>query len=384
MRAVHQFVPTYEPGAVGAHAAQLQRVARELGFESEIFAEFVVPSLASQARRLDDYGGRVTAHPDDLLVYQLCTGSVVADVVRARSERLVVNYHNITPVPFYARWEPDLVYGLAWGRRQLAALARRAHLGLGVSRYNEAELRDAGYRSTAVVPVLVDLAAFEREVDESVVAETAASKRGADWLFVGRISPNKAQHDLVAALAMARRAFDPGARLFLVGGTSSPAYEAALRAQVDELGLGDAVRLTGPVSPGALSALYRSADVLVSASEHEGFCVPLLEAMHHRVPVVAYAAAAVPETLRGASGPVAGLLVDDKAPAALAAAVARVLGDAALHRHLVRAGTARLADFSLERSAGSLASLLKGIADGDGAGEWVASAGTGAAPATTP
>ena len=165
------------------------------------------------------------------------------------------------------------------------------------------------------------------------------------WLFVGRLAPNKCQHDLIKALAAYRRLYDPQARLHLVGGSSSNAYRTALEAFVDHLDLGEAVFLHGGVSPGALVAHYRAADVFVCLSEHEGFCVPLLEAVHHRLPVVALAEAAVPETVEGA-----GVLLPAKEPARVAAAVHRVLGDPDLRAALVVAGTARLADFALERT----------------------------------
>ena len=360
MRAIHQFVPTYEPGAVGAHTAQVQRLARDMGYQSEIFAEFVVPKLRGEARNFGDYGKRVRAHADDVLIYQLCTGSVVADFLAEQKGRVVVNYHNVTPVSYYARWEPDLVYGLAWGRDQLRTLASKAELGIAVSSYNERELVDAGYRRTAIAPVFVDLSVLDGDIDEVLAGRLRETKQGCDWLFVGRISPNKAQHDLIAAFAVYKRVHDPGARLHLVGGSSSEAYRSALEGLTRELGLEEAVRLTGAVSPAALAAHYRASDVFVSASEHEGFCIPLLEAMHCRIPIVAYAAAAIPETLSGGRDP-AGLLIYDKSPAALASAVERVCVDEELSTQLVRAGEERLSDFSLDTTRARFSEVLKTI-----------------------
>src|SRR5207248_3376126 len=161
----------------------------------------------------------------------------------------------------------------------------------------------------------------------------------------GRLAPNKAQHDLIKALAAYRRLYDPRARLHLVGTSSSESYRTALVAYADALDLVDAVEFTGSVSDGELAAHYRAADVFVCVSEHEGFCVPLLEAMHHRLPIVAYAAAAVPETLGDG-----GLLLNSKDPYTVAAAVQRVVSDADLRAQLVAAGTRRLHDFDLDRS----------------------------------
>ncbi len=144
---------------------------------------------------------------------------------------------------------------------------------------------------------------------------------------------------------MYRRVYDPDARLVLVGAASSSVYEVALRRFVSELGLEGAVEFAGSVSDAELGSLYRGADVFVCVSEHEGFCVPLLEAMAHGVPVVAFGAAAVPETLGDA-----GLVLDVKSPGVVAAAVGRVLGDVGLRDGLVAAGRVRLGEFSLERS----------------------------------
>lgn len=346
MSALHQFVATLEPGAVGAHMLELQRLVRELGHESELFAEHLHPAMTVTGHDFRDYGRRVRAKPGDVLVYQTAIGSVVADFVLSRRERLVANHHNITPERFFAAWEPGIIHGLRWGRAQLAAMAKRAEAGIAVSRYNEAELVELGYHRTEVVPVLVDVAAFDTAVDQALVGSSVDRLRsaaaGTSWLFVGRVAPHKAQHDLVKAFAVHRQTYDPGAVLRIVGASSSNSYLVALRAFVARLGLDDAVDITGSVSPTELAAHYRAADVFVCTSDHEGFCVPLLEAMHHGVPIVAFGAAAVPETLdRG------GLCLPAKGPTLVASAVARVVADPALRAQLVTAGTARLAELSL-------------------------------------
>ena len=206
----------------------------------------------------------------------------------------------------------------------MTSLSTRCRLGIADSEFNRSELAANGYRPTAVAPILLDLESFDREVDEAELARLQRAKDdgGADWLFVGRVTPNKCQHDVVKAFAAHRRFHDPKARLHIVGGVASEPYAAALRAFVRKLGLNDCVSMTGPVSPGALAAHYRAADVYVCLSEHEGFCVPLLECMHFGVPIVAFGVTAVPETLADA-----GVCLPDKSPALVAAAVDRVLTD---------------------------------------------------------
>ena len=198
-------------------------------------------------------------------------------------------------------------------------------------------------------------------MDEAVLSRLQHAKEGggADWLFVGRVTPNKCQHDVVKAFAAYRRFHDAKARLHIVGGVASEPYAAALRAFVRRLDLADCVFLTGPVSAGALAAHYRAADVYVCLSEHEGFCVPLLESMHHRVPVVAFGVTAVPETLADA-----GVCLPDKSPALVAEAVDRVLSDDALRAQLLDSGTRRLQDFTLERTRALFLEAMAPVLEG--------------------
>jgi glycosyltransferase involved in cell wall biosynthesis len=359
VRAVHQFVPILEGGAVGAHTLQVQRLARDLGMESTIFAAELAPGFEVLGELVDEY--RVRGRRDDVLLYQAATGSAVADLLLEHPQRLLVNYHNLTPARFFEGWAPDAVHSVTWGWSQVRKLAKESDLGIAVSAFNERELRTAGFRETAVAPVLVDVEAFDRAVDHDALARLTEAKvgGGADLLFVGRLAPNKAQHDLIKALAAYRRLYDPKARLHVVGTSSSESYRTALVAYADALGLADAVELTGSVSDGELAAHYRAADVFVCVSEHEGFCVPLLEAMHHRLPIVAYAAAAVPETLADA-----GVLLPTKDPLTVAAAVHRVLADETVAAALRERGGVRLGDFSLERSRRRFTEVLEAYLSG--------------------
>ena len=193
--------------------------------------------------------------------------------------------------------------------------------------------------------------------------------------------PSKAQHDLVKALWAYRRLYDPTARLHLVGSTPSNRYLAALRAFIADLGLQGAVRIAGEVSDAALAAYFDAADVYVSASLHEGFGVPLLEAMHVGVPVVARSAGAVDGTVGDA-----GLLLDPAGPSVIAAAVRRVLTDQSLRDRLVVAGRRQVTEHTLagsgQRTVDAIASVADADADADAdaarpeAGPATAAAGT--------
>lgn len=345
-RGVHQFVPALIPrDATGSHTLLLRTALRAAGWRSEIYAEATHDELRSESIPVEEYAER--AAPGDVLVYQFSTSSMVADLLAGRPEPLVLNYHNVTHPDLYGEWDPASASRSAGALDQLARLAPRAALGLADSDFNRADLVAAGCRRTAVVPVLVDLDRLVAPPDPRVSARLAAAKAGggADWLFVGRLVPSKAQHELVKALWAYRRCYDPGARLHLVGPTPSGRYLAALRAFVADLGLQQAVRITGEVSDAALAAHFEHADAYVSLSVHEGFGVPLLEAMRASVPVLARAAGAVPDTVGTAA-----LLVDRPGPTAVAAAAHRLVTDGALRARLVAAGLRQVARHTLAGS----------------------------------
>jgi L-malate glycosyltransferase len=197
MPALHQFVPTFEPGAVGEHIVELQRLCHDLGWDSEVFAEH---RRHPGQDAIDFRSYPKQARPGDVLVYHVAVGSDVADFVGGRTETLVVDHHNITPAAYFEAWEPGVVHGIAWGRRQLAELAPRSRLGLADSSFNRAELDAVGYSPTAVAPILFDPAELGRDVDPAALDRLASP--GTVWLFVSRVVPNKCQHDLIMAFAV--------------------------------------------------------------------------------------------------------------------------------------------------------------------------------------
>jgi len=339
---VHQFVPALLPrDATGDHTLALRDTFRAAGWTSEIYVEAAHYELLDEATYFERYPEQARA--GDILLYQLSTGSPVAEFLLGRPETLVLDYHNITPASFYEGWEDHTAEKVALARAQVAELAPRAALGIAHSAFSAAELTAFGCPTTAVVPILTDIGSCgsRQHADPVEAARLAGTHHGTVLLFVGRLSPNKAQHQLVETLWLYRRWYDPAARLLLVGPAITGSYAEAVMAFADDLGVGDAVEHGEHLTPSQLAAWYTDADVFVCLSDHEGFCIPLLEAMHFDLPVVAYAAGAVPETLGQA-----GVLLDSKRPSQVAAAVHRVVGDDRLHRWLVAAGRERLAAFA--------------------------------------
>jgi L-malate glycosyltransferase len=312
-----------------------------MGLDSEVFAgEW--RGERSKATFFRDFA----ADPADAgILYHLSTASPMAEYLEHCPNPLFVNYHNITPHDLLAPWEPGVAPELNVARSQLNQLAGKTRRSVGVSKYNADELASVGYDEPLVAPILFDFNDFTAKHDAKVDSRLKKQKQdgGADWLFVGRITPHKCQHEIVEALAVYRRLYDANARLTLVGGISSHRYWTALRDLVSSLDLNDAVTITQGVSNEALGSYYANADLFICLSEHEGFGVPVLEAMQADVPVVAFNSSAVGETLGNA-----GVLLQKKSPGLVAVAAQRVIADQDLSRYLRSLGTERLADFSLD------------------------------------
>ncbi len=221
--------------------------------------------------------------------------------------------------------------------------------------FNEAELREAGFRPTAVVPPAAMLPAEPAPAP----APPLPTRRGSRWLSVGRLAPNKAIELAVMALLVTRAHHDPQATLDVVGRSAVSSYTAALQRFVDELGLHAAVTFSGALSDDALVDRLRGADLLVATSRHEGFGVPVLEAMSSGLPVVANEAGALPEVVGDA-----GLLVDAENPYALAEAAVRAAGDGELRARLAVAAQRRLAALDLPTAGERAADVLSGLWSG--------------------
>jgi glycosyltransferase involved in cell wall biosynthesis len=355
--AVHLFIPTLNPhDATGTHTLRLRDALRAAGWRSEIFAEAVHDDLADQAYKHWMYPEH--AAPGDVAVYEFTTSSAVAGYLAEQRLPLILDFHNFTGPEFFAGWEPRSVVRAGRAGEELEMLAPHAEIGLAKSPFSERTLRRAGCRRTAVVPVLADYGRVIGPPDPRVAAELRrlGAEGGADILFVGRVVPSKAQHELVKALWAYRRLYDPLARLHLVGGTSSYEYSKALSGYAHDLGLEGAVRMTGEVSDASLAAHYAAADVYLSLSAHEGFGVPLVEAMVAGVPVVTRGAGAVPDTVAGAA-----LVLEAADPSYVAAALHRACTDDRLRAELTGAGRERAAVLSGDAAAGSIVDTLAAV-----------------------
>ncbi len=357
MSGIHLFVPMlHRRDAVGEHTRSLRDRLVDEGIDCRIYIETPDPETVAETRHYLEY--EKDARPGDVLVYQMATQSQMVAWLRTRREPVVVNYHSITPPQYFVRWNNWLARHQVRATLDLDGLAPTVTLGIGVSTFDAEELRRAGCREVEVIPV-ANVPIPPVAPDPGTLAELTARPGGPRWLSVGRLAPNKGHEGTIAALFVARATTDPDARLTIVGSSSEPAYARALRSYAGELGVARAVTFTSGLTDAQLSAHYEASDVLVMLSEHEGFGVPLLEAMTHGVPVVAYAAGAVPEVVGTAA-----VLVDTPGPRRVAAAVSGLLGDPERRAALVAEGRRRPAALGLDRAASDLVAALRRVAQG--------------------
>jgi ADP-heptose:LPS heptosyltransferase/glycosyltransferase involved in cell wall biosynthesis len=291
--AIHQILPNIAFGdAISNHAIWIKSALRKAGYRSEIFALGIDPKAGGEARLFEDGCVETT----DAIIYHHSIGSAVTPAVLAHPGPKSLIYHNITPHQFLEPYLPLHARLCREGRNDLPTLASSFTVSVGDSSFNAEELSDAGFQNPGVLPICIDPAIWAILPDPLVMKRLLDGRT--NILFVGRLSPNKKQEDLIFAFSKLR-ALDPSARLILVGTpvVTDDLYLACLRQLCTELDMADSVEFTGHVTESQLVAYYRTAHLFWSMSEHEGFCVPLIEAMWYDVPVLAYASSAVPETM---------------------------------------------------------------------------------------
>jgi len=345
---INQWVPAAHQGdAIGDSARRVRGLLRRLGHASEIYALTIDEGLAADVRRFGDPG----TGDGDLTIFHYALPSAMTAAFAALPRGRVLQYHNITPAHFFAPWDAALFRLARLGREELASLAGSVDLALGDSEYNRSGLEALGFAPTGVFPIAVS---WDRLAGASPMPalEAALGDGLLNILFVGRIAPNKKVEDILRLGEQFKRYVNVDYRFLFAGRHDVvPRYHAALRAMIARYEMPpERFLFLGPLTDDELAACYRTADVYLSLSEHEGFCVPLIEAMAMDVPVLAYAAGAVPDTLGGAgvlfspkdleyAAELLGVLaLDDDVRASVVAGQRRRLlefGDAVIEDHLV-------------------------------------------------
>jgi glycosyltransferase involved in cell wall biosynthesis len=348
---VNQWVPAAHRGdAIGDSARRVRELLRRMGHRSDLYALSLDDDLAGDVRPFADR----SAIRGDLTIFHFALPSPMTSAFASLHGGRILQYHNVTPARFFAPYDPVLFRLAALGRQELATLVGRVDLALGDSEYNRLELESLGFTPTGVFPIAVDTSrvtqpggrpALERLLDDELV----------NFLFVGRIAPNKKIEDHIRLAEQYKRNVDAYYRFIFVGRYDVvPRYYSTIRALMSEYRmLNDRFVFTGPVPDQELAVYYRHAAVYISMSEHEGFCAPLLEAMAADVPIMAYSAAAVPDTLGGA-----GVQFAPKDIEYAAELLASLAFDDDLRARVIAGQRRRLGDFGDARTLRDLGSML--------------------------
>jgi len=351
---INQWVPAAHRGdAIGDSARRVRRMLRDMGHESDLYALTIDEGLEDDVRRFDD----ASARRGDLTIFHYALPSPMTAAFASLPRGRILQYHNVTPAAFFAPYDAALFRLAALGRRELATLAGSVDLALGDSEFNRQELESLGFDRTGVFPIAVDTSRVTQAVDRPALDEILGDGL-VNFLFVGRIAPNKRIEDHIRLAEQYKRNIDAYYRFIFVGRYDVvPRYYSMIRALMSEYRLlNDRFIFTGPVPDEELAVYYRHAAVYISMSEHEGFCVPLVEAMAAGVPVLAYASTAVPDTLGGA-----GVQFFPKDLEYAAELLGTLAFDDDVRRSVVAGQQRRLRDFGDDRIGRDLQSIIDGV-----------------------
>lgn len=342
--------------AVGNDMLALQKVIEEFTDETGIFAYHIDSRLPEGIAQKIDLLPEL--REDDVVIYHLAGGTPMNEFFGSLPCRKIMRYHNITPPHFFHRYDDDIEQGCQEGYEQLKSLADKVDYCLAVSEYNKGDLVRMGFQCPIdVLPILIPFSDYDKEPSAKVI-EQYTSDGYINILFVGRIVPNKKQEDLIRILKAYQDNYNKKARLILVGASKdTDIYLTRLKKYIRQLGLTDQdVVFPGHIAFDEILAFYKAADVFLCESEHEGFCVPLVEAMYLGTPIIAYDASAVKDTLGGA-----GILMDTKDPLITAGMIDRLACDQELRGMVLENQRERLKDFQFDVIAEQFRGLLAGF-----------------------
>ena len=349
---IEQFLPAFHYGdAIGNSTLSFHRFLLEKGIESRIIAMTIDECLKDKAVFFKDY--KKNPNPDSLKILHFAIPSELTDFFLKTNGKKAMIYHNITPSDFFTDFSDQLVRLTHEGRKHLERLNQCFDISIADSGYNAGELKELGFKNVKVSPLMVNTGDYD--APHSTAYYNLLKDERKNIIFVGRITPNKKIEDLIKVLFFYKKYLSPSIRLIVAGSTNTlPKYFHAVRDLASWFYLSsDDIVFTGHIPFDELLSVYRLGDVFLSMSEHEGFCLPLIESCYFRLPVVAFDAGAVSETLGGA-----GILFKEKKYDALAALVERVLSDEQLNATLKTLQAQRIEQYKKDSEPGKLLALL--------------------------
>jgi glycosyltransferase involved in cell wall biosynthesis len=340
---IYQIVETLNFGdAIGNDIVAIKHVIEEMGLETAIYANYVSPKVKEPG------AFRIANMPklseDDIVIYHMANGSELNTMVPELNCRKIMIYHNITPPEFFNIDNIAESQGCRKGLDDMEKIRGTFTSYIADSEFNKNDMIEMGYKANEieVIPVIVPFDDYEQTPDQTMVSELSDGMT--NIVFVGRIAPNKKHEDIIRTFAYYKKHINPNSRLILAGSANTQGmYYGDLLSYIKELGVQDVV-FPGHISFAEILAIYKTADVFLCLSEHEGFCVPLLEAMTFDVPVIAYEAGAVPETMGGS-----GIVVDDKNPVFLSRVINEVVNNQEMREAIIAAQRERLKHFQYDK-----------------------------------
>jgi len=352
-RRIDQILAGFAGGDAISHEARaIQAMIRGWGVESEIYADrrHVAPDSADLCRGIEEYRG----DSRDAVIHHYSIASPAVDVFMKTSAKRIVLYHNITPAQYYEPFDERIAAQLRDARSALKDVLPRVDAVWAVSRYNAGELESMGAAKVGVFPLLFDRDRLDIPADRGVVRRYSGPMK--NILFVGRVAPNKKIEDLILAFTWYHCLINRQSRLLIVGSErSAPRYSLMLGMLCRELCLPNA-NFIKFASPEGLSAFYEIADLFMTTSEHEGYCLPLVEAMYKKVPVIARNLGGMPEALGGA-----GVMYDNADPRELALLMDRVISDECIRREILDSQERRIEELLLRRPDDELKALVASL-----------------------
>ncbi len=350
-REIHQLVHTLSYGdAISGEVFALQRCFKELGFKSEIYAINVNPrykGLALDYREFDpEFNSEVILH------YSL--GSPLNDLYRklAKASRGLI-FHNLTPSKWFEGVNPRIVHDIEQGARELPELCAISSRLIADSRFNANEISSYG-ENISVLELPIDPVRWDLEANPGI-SSLLASDPGIHLLHVGRLAPNKCVEDIIKTFHFLHHYIEKRSRLWLVGiDIDTELYSFSLKRLAKQLEVDKVVNFCGCMADSEIKALYQGASAYLCMSEHEGFCLPVVEAMHFGLPVVAYASSALPDTIKDG-----GILVKEKKYPEIAELINRLCKDMELRNKVVQSGKARVAELSYDNFKKQVAQLFQ-------------------------
>lgn len=334
---IHQLLPNLSYGdAISNHALEIQKILKKCGYRSNIYTQHADPEVKKFSNPYEKH--KKVSSRKNILIFHYSIGSKMFQYIFDAPDKKIMIYHNITPHSFFKNFNNHLYFLTKSGRERLNSFCNIPYLSIADSEYNAGELRKLGFKNVNVLPVIIDFQNFKRPPSKSILEKY--NSRYTNIIFVGRIVPNKKYEDIIKSFYFYKKNINNKSRLFLIGSyTGMESYFNSLKELVDNLDIDDVI-FTGRVTGEELIAYYQLADIFLCLSEHEGFCVPLLEAMYFKIPIIAYSSTGVPGTLSKA-----GILIGNKNYIEIAELIDVVINDKQIRESMIKNQIERLAEF---------------------------------------